>query len=445
MKEVLTIDFSGSRGGRAPATWAQKGTWQGIRRKGLIPKIQKMAQGADLESLTDALRWAMENFETLRTRYVIDETEGLTQIVESSGNVEILIQEMDDEQHAATADIFAAYVARFDYDPGKHLPVRWGILTADGTPEYLIMAATHLALDGLGCVALQGHLERRLSDRRYQLPAGGHLQPLDRARREQEKPARATHTSALQHWESIFTRYRDRKFLNPTTLMSSPAAWQGAEILAERYAVTTSSIFLGTTAALVSVLTGLDDCTFKAPSSNRLDESDQGHVGHLVQDAFGMVGNLKAGYRDICSGALDAGLDAYFNGQYNPDELRRLRQEMEYLDSVAMVPDFGFNDMSGPQKAGFSKKALTGLAGKTEIRHDGDIFYEAGSKCLTILLYGDAQGEIPGIILTVESMMRHMEGERLLLAFEGLIVSAASGNSLAEESPYDFLSARLNP
>ncbi|MFI5883477.1 condensation domain-containing protein [Streptomyces sp. NPDC051554] len=457
------MPFSGDRTVEAPLTWAQRETWRGIRFKRLIPVRQVVPEGRTLDDVTRALSWALTTFEGLRTHHPLDREGHPRQVIERAGTLELLVAESSPDTESADIDSLMAHLTDRPYDPTAELPLRCALLTLDGAPRHLLMAASHLSLDRHGYLvvrdAIDGYLRSAFREdsvlRKEQ--ATPRLQPADRARRERS-PAGEKHSRAsLAHWRRMLETCAVDESPRSRAVMRSPAVWRASAILAERYRVTTSAVLLAATAVLAGVLSSRTACVFTAPAANRIQPEDLAYAGDLVQHAIGAVDGLDGTFAEVCNNAWAAAVEAYLHSQYDPLQLDALRRELDDEYGQRVNANFSFNDMRDQRAARAPVPAGSASANDfRELRrltsfHGRGPFYTGNSRLFSVLVSDgagdvvpDGHHNVPEIALYVDNVCPGpVRVDELLLAVEELVVGTAVEDKVVAASPWNFLTGRL--
>ncbi|WP_406145193.1 hypothetical protein [Streptomyces sp. NBC_01012] len=156
---ALTVSFTaGEEGQDAPLTWSQRyylAELDAARPHGrglAVPRLYPLRPGVREDDVTEALRGLLERFESLRSRVVRAPAEH--QRVHSTGTLRIAV-------HDSPADgpdaVLAALVAR-PFDVADEWPVRAALVTEGGTPRFLAMVFSHVAVDAYALLPVSAYL-----------------------------------------------------------------------------------------------------------------------------------------------------------------------------------------------------------------------------------------------------------------------------------------------
>jgi hypothetical protein len=436
----ITISLEGLRDASAPLTWPQRRTWRGSRLKLRLSRVMPLAEGVTLDKVCDALKWAYQEFEALRTTFPTGENGAPCQKVEARGEIDISILESSEKCLEGDVDAVVQEVRRELHDPAVDPPVLFTVMTVGERPVHLVTAASHLALDALGFRVLRDALNDYLLLGEWKRLKGPVLQPIDRARYEQSPTGQERNSGALAYWQKVLAACPHRDELSRAATMDSPAIRMAAAILARRRRVTTSSVYLAAVAVATGALTRRTTASFRAAASNRRDARERYCVGELVQYMPGLVEGLEAPFTDIIKGAWEASIRGYRFSHYDEEALQEILRE---LDGVEL--DFAYNDSrsSGQDVATEDLDDDLDRADATRIEPVQGAF-RADSRFLTAVLRDRAGKRGPELgVIVHDAYFLDIPVERVLLALEALIVGAARGELGPTECPLQFTEAFL--
>ena len=146
-----TVHFRTGRTAEGPLIWAQLAIWDVFR---WLPRHDStlnllvrcpVPAGRDLPAVTTALRHLVERHDSLHTVYV-DTPEGPRQRVVGEGDIPLQVHDIGDRGDLATEELGEA-LRRPWFDIGADLPLRAAILTRDGEPVTVLLAASHMAVE----------------------------------------------------------------------------------------------------------------------------------------------------------------------------------------------------------------------------------------------------------------------------------------------------------
>lgn len=151
---TTSIRFCGTRGGRHDLTWGQRDVYRALllhsphaaffnlRTWLLIPP------GTGLDRICDALRWAVEEYESLRTTYAMDAAGRPYQLVHQDGVVRLRLVDRARGEHQPGT--LPEHLGR-EFDHQGEFPLRCVLMTAGGgDPAWLALEVSHLSADAAG-------------------------------------------------------------------------------------------------------------------------------------------------------------------------------------------------------------------------------------------------------------------------------------------------------
>lgn len=225
----------------------------------------------------------------------------------------------------AAADVLAAIPFRSD-----ELPVRVLLLTAGGLPEYVVLAVHHQAVDGGAASVLRAAIRAAIA----QEPTPEERGLADRRTWELSADGQARSERALRHVATVLgsvgaSRLPRRgghdggpRFV--TLELVSPALGDATVALAERHAVSTSTILLASWVSEIAMRWGRPEVALRLIAANRSARQWRNLVAPMAQNAFFSVDVASGGFEDLLDRVGGAALAAYRHAQYDPDALDRL-------------------------------------------------------------------------------------------------------------------------
>ncbi|GAA3205513.1 condensation domain-containing protein [Dactylosporangium siamense] len=369
----LAVPFHGDGAGTAPLTWGQWEIWQTMRRTGRTLNIGgtvALGPDASVAELAGTLGRLVSRHQALRTRFSLA-GEPPRQILSASGAVDLDVIASTSDGAAAAAEALRSRYEFTPFDLATEFPVRWGVVTVDGTPSHLVVQYSHLAVDGFGIEALVRDLPHLADD----APAGG-VRPLDLAHR-QALPAERRHSAkSLRHWEAALRDLPAARFGtsdDPRTprfwevVCHSPALHLALQVVAARAGVETGHVLLAAYGVALSRVTGRTPSVAQVLVSNRFRPGFADAVCHLTQPGICVIdvsigdvsigagdggGGDGGGYLDaVAKRVWRAATSAYLHGYYDPADHRAMLDRLaadrgEPIDISCFV-----NDRRGPAAA----------------------------------------------------------------------------------------------
>ncbi|MFF0086638.1 condensation domain-containing protein [Streptomyces canus] len=437
----LTIRFEGKREAIAPLSWAQRRTWRGSHLKYRpFVCIQSVPSGESLREVSNAIKWALEEFESLRTVFPL-RADGIPyQKVEKVGSAEIFI--ISTGEFTAEADIQSA-IRRLQgerFDIATEFGALFAIATCADIPTHLICLVSHLAVDGHGCRALGVALDSYFSGEGSR-PSAPPMQPVDRARLEQTEKWQEKSTRSLEYWKSVLEKLPQDS--GRSAVMDSCALRAAVSVIADKYATGTSAVYLAVISVVAGGLIGRDKSSFLLPAANRLSLEERSFVGELVQFAPGVLEALNLPFEGIVNDAWRVSAKGYRFSLYDEQALQLMLTDLDEGRECKRDFDFSFNDMrsstEGKTYRGATVK-IHDLAKRTKIELKANV-YQGGTRFLSFALRGDGNEVLS--ISVHDSYFPEFPVQRILLAIETLAVGVAVGDTEPLNYPLRFARSYL--
>jgi hypothetical protein len=238
----------------------------------------------------------------------------------------------------------------FDY--AEEWPLRVGLVTLDGVVRRVALVISHVSVDGHATELLLRDL-RLLLLRGALPPPAARRQPLDLARAE--RSLGDLNARALRHWTAGYDRLPATTMLTRVgaahepryqrLLLTSTALDQAARVLAHRHTVSTATVYLAATAAVLRDWTGHRVCGLETLVHNRFQRGHADVVGTLVQTGLFVVDVADAPPLDaLVPRVFRAALDSYRNAYYFPPDRDRIAER--YREPGDPFNPYGcFNDV----------------------------------------------------------------------------------------------------
>ncbi|MET7737575.1 condensation domain-containing protein [Streptomyces sp. NPDC005402] len=438
--DKIVIHFEGKRGAIAPLTWAQRRTWRGSRLKyRSFAYVQSIPPGKSLREVSDAAKWAFEEFESLRTVFPLGADGDPRQKVEKVGSVEIpIIQAGASVETDIQSAVQRLKAERFDI--ATELGALFAIVTCVNVPTHLICLVSHLAVDGHGCRALGVALDSYFSGEREWSSTPG-MQPVDRAQLEQSTRWQEKSARSLEYWKSVLEKLPQDG--GRAAVMDSCALRAAVSVISKKYAMSASAVYLAAVSVVSGALIGRDKSSFLLPASNRLSQEERSFVGELVQFAPGVLESLNMPFEAIVKDAWKASLRGYGSSHYDEKALQVMLTDLDEGRECKRAFDLSFNDMRDSTEGetyGGVVEEIHDLAKLTKIELREHV-YQGGTRFLSFALRCEVNE-----ILTIsvhDSYFPQFPIRRILLAIEALVVGIAMENAEPLHYPMRFVRAYL--
>ncbi|MFD0580652.1 condensation domain-containing protein [Dactylosporangium darangshiense] len=359
-----SIAFSTGRAGEGPLIWAQLAIWDVFRwlppddtTLNLLVTCPVPA-GRELPAVLDALRRLVERHDSLHTVYV-DTPDGPRQRVVPEGEVPLRLHDLDDlgdvGLEEAAGEIGEA-LRRPWFDIGADLPLRAAVLLRAGEPLLVLLAASHMAVDGSSLDIVRGDLANLLADPPIVLEPG--QQPLERGEYERSDLGRRREAKALAFWArhldtlpiSMIERVRGDGPPNlDWGLIQSPALALAANSLAARHGIPPATALLGGTTLQLAAYTGEDDAALRMIVSTRFRQASRGVVAAFNENALFRLEcppdlRRTETVEQLLRRCADAALAAYLHCEYDPRALEALFADLGRRRGVTPDGYCFFND-----------------------------------------------------------------------------------------------------
>ncbi|MFC1419785.1 condensation domain-containing protein [Streptacidiphilus cavernicola] len=432
-------------------TWGQRAIWKSIRWLGddahyfNIRRIEPVPADLDSGQVEAALSALLCRHEALRTRF-LETQDGWTQQVAAEGTLLLDRVEAGPGGGAEAADRLARELVGRTFRHAEEWPFRCALVLEDGRPAHLVLVFSHLGVDFWGVRELESDLRELFAGKESPAPS---WQPLDQALFETEGPGAARGAASVEYWRrtlravpaSLFRPVDDQgrpeRFVRLG--MDSPATAVAATVLAERCQVSTGTVLLAATAAVLGAHTGHSTVALQLIAVNRHDERSRRLVAAMAENALFALDVADGSFEQTVRRAFLAGMNAYRHAQYDPSAVDVVLDEARERSGGTLDLGYFFNDKRMHDRwedlpAGREPDALRALTGRTEIsfvgaweRQDAAFFVHTTYAPDTCLLYLMADTEL----------IARADIERLLRAFETLLVEAAAGteNTPGENAP----------
>ncbi len=322
----IWAEFRGQASSPEPMTWGQRSIWKAysefrphtawlnISRVIAVPRNA----ASDPVTVAQAIGELMSRHESLRTRIEQDAT-GLRQVPQLSGRIEVRCAEGADPE--STKDSMDAV----PYDYLQEWPLRATLITDRGAVTHVVLVFSHVAVDFHASEFLLRELRLLLLRGRVATPAG--LQSVDVARQE-SGPMKHRSDRARDYWLKHYEHLPHSMFepsappLSPRfrrALLISPAADLAMRALAARHGVSTATVLLAMTSALICRWTGHDRCALFTMVNNRYQPGYRDAISKLNQlGLFVLDIGDRPGTGELMARAWRSASRAYRHAYYDP-------------------------------------------------------------------------------------------------------------------------------
>ncbi|MET8139916.1 condensation domain-containing protein [Sphaerisporangium sp. NPDC005288] len=283
-----------------------------------------------LSEVLDAIRALVERHDALRTHFF--EEDGLpVQEVVRSGELRIAVHTIRPGEADTVVDRIKRAFEAQPFDMTGQLPVRAAVVTdQDGTPLTVVLAASHMAVDGWSFQIVSDDLTALLEPGRTLPPRA--QQPLERAAYEATAGALRREERALRHWTRSL-RELPRTWLEDLPPgageplcadMTSPALAAALSLLRSRTRMSSAMILQAATALLLGLYRDENEVGVQLQVAPRFRPETRELVG-----AFNLPGMFRVRLRDepfsiFLAHAAAASMKAYANCECDPQKVAAL-------------------------------------------------------------------------------------------------------------------------
>ncbi|SCF05272.1 Condensation domain-containing protein [Micromonospora matsumotoense] len=440
-------EFHGGRDATAPLTWGQRAMWRTVAefvapaayRVLTLPRTLAVSvrAGVDVPRAVRAVGALVARHESLRTRVRPHDGE-LCQQASAAGRLPVGVhavpRAVDDPDGAAAAAELAAQLSGSPFDHAVEYPLRVALVTVDDRVRQIVLVFSHCAVDFHAATTVLRDLRVLLLRGSLDSPPG--LQSLDLAARERTTGLRRSQR-AVAYWVRQFTglpmnladpvgsgstpRYRQGSLV-------SPAAHHAGRLVAARHGVSTSTVLVAATAAVLTGDGGQDACGIVVMANNRFPPGYDHAVATLNQIGLCRLDLAdRPDFAELLSRAGRASLDAYRHAYYDPAEFERAFTDLGHDHRSVLAPLCYLNDTRlasevDPGAVGPDEAALRGMVTPGAVRWVGELDRFAW-RCRVQVR--DAPGAVELVVTADTRYLPAERAERLLSGVEALLVEAA--------------------
>lgn len=368
----LILAFSGDRSADAELTWSQRGIWELQQRVWPehhhynFARVLQMPAGTRLRDVLRCLERLVERYEAFRTTVRTAPHAGPRQHVADVGEYVIDVHEADDDQAGTTERLsyeYKGYAFRDD-----EWPLRVAIVTVAGSPAYVVLVASHLAVDRWGldiaCAALvrwvtaatsgaatSGDGDERPDEAAHAIAA---RQPVDQAAIESSPASRGRAQRAAEYWRRTLLAVPQTLFPFPPMYvdtrwslsgeLSSVSAAMAARALAARFGGSTSAVILTAAVSLLSIRTANTTVALRMFVANRHGAQARSMVGTCVQAGLFRVDLGDATFHELIGRTWTAAVTAYRHACYPPELIDEVIREVNFARGIDLDLFCHFSD-----------------------------------------------------------------------------------------------------
>ncbi|WP_238011940.1 hypothetical protein KZZ52_37850 [Dactylosporangium sp. AC04546] len=338
----MEFAFAGLRAGHGPGTWGQRAIWDVVRGLGTdaarynVTGGRELAEPLPLPRVADLVRALLARHDSLHTLLDAD-GDTVRQRVVPAGSVPVVVRSGD-----VLPTAYALYheLQATPFDPLAELPLRVGLVVADGLVRYIIFSMPHTASDGWGLRNLLADWSAFAADLD---PSGVLRQPLEEAAFQHSDRGRRRDAAARRSWLDKLARGPHRPFpvraaaepVFPNAVLNSPAL----ALALDRLAADAHAVLLAATAAAAARLTGATDTVFQVVVNNRFLPGLAGGVTTVAQEGLLHLEGTGEPFPALVRRAFGAALSAHRHAYYDKVALRRAIAAADTCDHSCFVND----------------------------------------------------------------------------------------------------------
>ncbi|KXK61573.1 hypothetical protein AWW66_12975 [Micromonospora rosaria] len=455
--EPVYAPFAGGTARTGPLTWGQRAMWRAVvefespERSVLnLRRSLTLSRRAavDVPRAVRALGDLVGRHESLRTRIRVRDGE-LCQVAEAEGRLPISVWTADaatDPDGGATARTLAEEIGDPPFDHAAHWPMRAALVVVDGLVRHVVVVFSHSTVDFHAAELVLRDLRMLLL--RGRCPTAPGLQSLDVAERERTIEQRRC-DRAVAYWSRQFGRLPVAT-VEPAGAVPTPRYRRGslvstaidpaARLVAARHRVTTSTVLLAATAAVIAGTGGQEVCGIFSMANNRFQPEYATAISKLNQLGFCLVDLAdRPDFAEVLARTGRAALDGYRHAYYDPRAMEKGFADIGHDYGTALAPFCFFNDIrlpvgAEPDPAGPDEPALRAAATRSAFTWLNPLDRFAWRCRIQVV---DAPGAVELVITADTRYLPPDRAERLLRAVEELLVEAAF-----REVPWPWLPAR---
>jgi hypothetical protein len=320
----IDVAFRGEGSGVAELTWGQQSMLLTMEReRSWLPMggHQPVAPGAGVADVVDELRYALQRYQSFRTRLRHDGR--LQQEVHAGGTLTVEVYETSDDPVAFAAEVEHGYRTA-EPDLAADWPLRAAVICRDGRPERLVAIMPHLVTDAIGAGVMVAEATARVAT-----PVTG-PQPLELAAWQRSPSGERQSAAAVRHWERhlpsitvLAPALQPERQRFPKARFTSPAMASAAPVVAARTGVDPATILSTAFMMAVGQVTGTAQVAVRHLVGNRFRAGLAEVVSPLAQLGL-CVADVAVPLDEALGRVARASMAAHKHAYYNPLRLADL-------------------------------------------------------------------------------------------------------------------------
>ncbi|TLQ46350.1 condensation domain-containing protein [Streptomyces marianii] len=381
--EHRPVRFAAGEAHRAPLTWSQRyylaetDAARPLGRGLAIRRLYELRPGVSEQDVVAALRDLLHRFEGLRStvvRETVGADAGAGQHVHPEGVLRLAVHAVDGEAQAAeaAAAVLDALAAK-PFEVAEEWPVRAALIGPAGSPRFLALVFSHVAVDAFALLPVTDHLVAAVAVRRPEWPPArsrdAGRSPREQAAAEAAEPSRRTAERALRRAAEAFRAMpaappaqgppddagsADRcRFLSRTSPALDLAAGAVSLRTGEGVATVLAAAMVAVDAHLADSPTGY----LQLLAANRSRPETVNAVVPCSQPVPCCVPVAGSSFPELVRATASATLGALRFGSYPPDRLAGLHRAVERERGVRLdiTPTFNYR----PRASALPRRVVT--------------------------------------------------------------------------------------
>jgi hypothetical protein len=420
--ERIIVAFDGEGSGTEELSWGQQENWSAITRlRSWLPLggVRPLAPGTTEADIAEELRYAMNRFQSMRTRVSIAPDGRPTQVVAASGEIAVEIHEAGAVAPEKAADALCEQLRESRLDFEREWPIRMAVIRHQQEFTHMVVLMSHFVTDAAGAVVMIEEVGAREPS-----PVNG-LQPMEQARWQQSPAGRRQNEAALRYWEGILRSISPQRFLPPIG-KASPRYRRGeftsaklglaSRSLVSQTGADAAAVLLTVYAMALAQVAKMDPVVVRPLVSNRFRPGLSAVVCTAAQAGLSVMDVAGLSFAEALPRVQKTVLSAYKYAYFNPGDVAALIERVSAERGTEIDVACFFNDRRVPGPV-------------TEMEPARSTFtwiMERDSPSLEQLIV-DAE-EVQGAIRLTIHMDGHAispaDGEALMWAMESIAVAA---------------------
>lgn len=442
-------------------TWGQQHIWRMLRRYGVanwhfnISMVIDLPASAGQDRVACALRRLVERNQSLRTHFADEPGPGehgpgeSWQRIARTGTFALHMADVPGQVSRDRADALAVTLAARPFEHDTEWGARIALVRVGGRPRHMVIAVSHVVVDGAGLQAMIDDLNDLLHWQAHQgsQEPAPRWQPADQARREQSVRGIRRNQAALAYWRRCLTRIPPSMFPVPAGVPQTPrfrrlrlhsrALAAASARLARDCQVSVSGVVLAGTCLVLTAMCEQTTCVLEFVVGNRYGTDARSMVapaseeGLFVADFPGMADAAGGSVAEAIRIAHRSLTTACFYGHCCPADIAGLVTEVAAERGVQFDLSLIYNDTGAfaddpvPQAESVTPAAE---ADARELLADSALVTDSTWEGQDCKLYIEAVPGADSCIIDLTADTAYLpppEMEKLLRGVETLVLAAA--------------------